>query len=203
MRPYVKIRQSLTGQIQTDFLRNYISTDLIRRKPLRKLLCPFLNQIQSSYGESITRNRKMKKVAGFIVSLFLLTFAFAPSRMLALPPPPPPFYPTLISPAAGQVLYPGQKVRVEWRTSIPNQLPYPAWCEIELWLSLDGGRTYTVRITPSMDPNTRFFYWTVPNTPTNSALLDIRFGCEPSYPETYHTQNGSPFVISNSNSLSN
>jgi hypothetical protein len=64
-------------------------------------------------------------------------------------------------------------------------------------LSLDGGRTYTMRITPSMDPNTKFFYWIVPNTPTNSALLDIRFGCEPFYPETYHQQTSSPFVIVN------
>lgn len=138
----------------------------------------------------------MKKITGIIVGSFLLAFAFAPLPAPALPPPPPPFYPTLISPAAGQVVHPGEKVRVEWKTSSPNSTRYPAWCEIELWLSLDGGRTYTMRITPSMDPNTRFFYWTVPNTPTNSALLDIRFGCEPSYPETYHTQTGSPFVIS-------
>lgn len=144
----------------------------------------------------------MKKTAVLIVTLFLLAFAFAPSRIFALPPPPPPFYPMLISPTAGQVLYPGQKVRVEWTTSIPNIVTYPNWCEIELWLSLDGGRTYTIRITPSMDPNTRFFYWTVPNTATNSALLDIRFGCEPSYPESYHTQSGSPFVISSSGSQS-
>ena len=137
----------------------------------------------------------MKTVAGFVVTLFLLAFVFAPSRTLALPPPPPSFSPILISPTAGQVLYAGQKVRVQWEDSIPNQVTYPAWCEIELWLSLDGGRTFTMRITPSMDPNTRFFYWIVPNTPTNSALLDIRFGCEPSYPETFHSQTGSPFVI--------
>lgn len=139
----------------------------------------------------------MKPLAGVVGTLLLLAFAFAPSRMLGLPPPPPSFSPTLISPMAGQVLYPGQNVRVQWEDSIPNQVTYPAWCEIELWLSLDGGRTFTIRITPSMDPNARFFYWVVPNTPTNSALLDVRFGCEPSYPETYHTQTGSPFVIAN------
>jgi hypothetical protein len=142
----------------------------------------------------------MKKTPAVIITLFLLTFAFAPSRILALPPSPPAFNPTLISPTAGQVLYPGQKVRVEWRTSLPTQVTYPSWCEIELWLSLDGGRTYTIRITPSMDPNTRFFYWIVPNTPSNSAVLDIRFGGEPFYPETYHTQTGSPFVISSAGS---
>src|SRR5262249_35439784 len=118
--------------------------------------------------------------------------------VLSMPPPPPNFSPTLISPMAGQVLYPGQVVRVEWRTSVPSLIKWPSYCEIELWLSLDGGSTYTMRLTPSMDPNTTFFYWTVPNTPTNSALLDIRFGCEPFYPESFHAQTGSPFVIASS-----
>ena len=135
------------------------------------------------------------KTRGFVVTLFLLAFAFAPSRMLGMPPPPPPYSPQLISPTAGQVVYPGQQVRVEWKTSIPSPIHWPSYCETELWLSLDGGRTYTMRITPSMDPNTTFFYWTVPNTPTNAALLDIRFGCEPFYPETYNQQTASPFVI--------
>jgi hypothetical protein len=137
----------------------------------------------------------MKILAGFVVKLFLLAFAFAPSRMMGLPPPPPSYSPILISPTAGQVLYPGQTFRVEWKNSIPTLVTYPAWCEIELWLSLDGGWTWAFQITPSMDPNTRFFYWVVPNTPTTSALLDIRFGGEPFYPDTVHTQTASPFVI--------
>jgi hypothetical protein len=145
----------------------------------------------------------MKTLAGLIVTLFLLTFAFTPSRMLALPPPPPSFSVTLISPTAGQVLYAGQKVRVEWQTSIPNPIRWPSCEEMELWLSLDGGYTYAMQITPSMDPRTTFFYWIVPNTPTNSALLDIRFGCEPFYPETHNTQTSSPFVIASGAGNSN
>jgi hypothetical protein len=141
----------------------------------------------------------MKKVAGFAVTLSLLVAVLASSRILAMLPPPPSFIPRLISPTAGQILYPGQKVRVEWVTS--GGVAYPLWCEMELWLSLDGGQTYTMRITPSMDPNTRFFYWTVPNTPTNSAILDIRFGCEPFYPEIYHSQTSSLFVIANAVAL--
>ncbi len=137
----------------------------------------------------------MKALPGFVVTLFLLAFAFAPSATMALPPAPPSFSATLISPKAGQVLYPGQRIKVEWQTSNPNPIHWPSYCEIELWLSLDGGRTYTLQITPCMDPNTRFFYWVVPNTPTNSALLDIRFGCEPFYPETYNAQTGAPFAI--------
>ncbi|MGE5209190.1 MAG: hypothetical protein ACM3KL_07655 [Alphaproteobacteria bacterium] len=137
----------------------------------------------------------MKTVAGFVVTLLLLAFVIAPSRMLAIPPPPPSFYPTLVSPKAGQIVYPGQKIRVEWQRPGANLVNWPSYCEIELWLSLDGGRTYTIPVTPSMDPNATFFYWTVPNTPTNSAVLDIRFGCEPFYPEGFHPQNASPFVI--------
>jgi len=135
------------------------------------------------------------KTRGFVATLFLLAFAFAPSRLLGLPPPPPLYTPTLISPVAGQVLYSGQIVRVEWKPTI--HYTWPSWCELELWLSLDGGRTYTLPITPSLDPNTRFFYWTVPNTPTNAAVLQIRFGCEPVRPEGFYPQTASAFVIAN------
>ena len=124
---------------------------------------------------------KTMKTRGFVATFFLLVFAFAPSRLLGLPPPPPLFTPTLLSPVAGQVLYPGQVFRVAWKPSIPYT--WPSYCELELWLSLDGGSTFTLPIIPSIDPNTRFFYWTVPNTPTNQAVLEIRFGCEPVSPK--------------------
>ena len=137
----------------------------------------------------------MKTSTGFVVTLFLIAFAFAPSRMFAVPAPPPNMSFTLISPKAGQVLYPGQKVKVEWEALFPKLNVPLSWCEMEVFLSLDGGRTYTMQITPSMDPRTMFFYWVVPNMPTNLALLDIRFGCEPFYPETYNTQTSSSFLI--------
>ena len=73
-------------------------------------------------------------------------------------------------------------------------------CETEAWLSLDGGTTYTMRITPSMDPNTTYFYSTVPSTPANSAVLDICFGCEPSYPEGFNPQTTSAFMIAGAGS---
>jgi hypothetical protein len=144
--------------------------------------------------EILTNKEESKtKTRTFFAALFLLAFAFVPSPLWALPPPPPLYTPTLISPVAGQVLYSGQIVRVEWKPTI--QYTWPSWCELELWLSLDGGRTYTLPITPSLDPNTRFFYWTVPNTPTNAAVLQIRFGCEPVRPEGFYPQTTSAFVI--------
>jgi hypothetical protein len=102
----------------------------------------------------------------------------------------------LISPTAGQVLHPGQVVRVEWTAVFPKvNLTY---CEMEVFLSLDGGTTFNTCISVSFDPQTTFFYWTVPNTPTNAAVLDIRFGCEMIYPETHSPQPASTFVIAKS-----
>jgi hypothetical protein len=39
------------------------------------------------------------------------------------------------------------------------------------------------------------YLWTVPNLPTNAAVMDIRFGCEGWYPESYAPQPASTFVI--------
>ena len=100
---------------------------------------------------------------------------------------------TLISPRVGQVLHPGQKIRVEWRSTLPN-INLGA-CEIEVWLSVDGGNTFTMWVSPWLNPKAQSFDWTVPNTPTNAAVMDIRFGCEPGYPESYAPQPASTFVI--------
>ncbi len=99
----------------------------------------------------------------------------------------------LISPTAGQVLYPGQQVQIEWQATIPKV--NAGGCEMEIFLSLDGGRNFTYCITPQLPPTAIFFNWTVPNMPTNAAVLDIRFGCEWYYPENYSPQTNSPFVI--------
>jgi hypothetical protein len=100
----------------------------------------------------------------------------------------------LISPRAGQVLIPGQVVRIEWTASFPNV--DLTMCETEILLSLDGGKTIYMFITSSRRPKVQYFDWTVPNTPTNTAVLDIRFGCLNIYPETASLQVQSSFVIS-------
>jgi hypothetical protein len=99
----------------------------------------------------------------------------------------------LISPTVGQVLYPGQRIRVEWKSVLPNL--NVGGCEMEVWLSVDGGRTFPMWISPWLNPKAKFFDWTVPNIPTNAAVLDIRFGCEVFYPETFAPQPQSTFVI--------
>jgi len=100
----------------------------------------------------------------------------------------------LIAPTIGQVLHPGQQVRIQWKDTLPN-VQYGAWCEMEVWLSLDGGRSFPMCITPILAPKTTYFDWTVPNTPTNAAVLDVRFGCDGWYPESYSPQAASTFVI--------
>jgi hypothetical protein len=103
----------------------------------------------------------------------------------------------LISPTVGQVLHPGQQIRVEWKTVLPNI--YMGNCETEVWLSVDGGRTFTMWISPWLSPKATYFDWTVPNMPTNAAVMEVRFGCEQFYPETYAPQPGSTFVIAKAN----
>jgi hypothetical protein len=132
----------------------------------------------------------MKTRRLLMVSMFLLAFALLSAKANA----DNGYSARLISPTAGQVLYPGQTVRVEWKSELPK-IENVEFCEMEIFLSLDGGQTWPMVITPLLDPRARFFYWTVPNMPTNAAVLDIRFGCERWYPECYSPQTASTFVI--------
>jgi hypothetical protein len=99
----------------------------------------------------------------------------------------------LISPAPGEVLVPGQVVRIKWTADFPKV--DLTMCETEVLLSLDGGRTIYMLLTEQRNPEVQYFDWTVPNAPTNEAVLDIRFGCLNLYPETSSLQVQSTFVI--------
>src|SRR6266850_4494860 len=134
------------------------------------------------------------KTQRFIIALFALTFAFAPPsvRTASAERKRLNYSAELISPRAGEVLAPGQVVRVEWKSVLPDiDL---SLCETEIRLSLDGGKTFTW-ITGERDPRVKYYDWTVPNTPTNAAVLDIHFGCLGYYPETQSLQVQSAFVI--------
>jgi hypothetical protein len=132
------------------------------------------------------------KIRGLVAAIFAVAFSVAPQFVNAGNG----YSAQLISPTAGQVLYAGQKVRVEWRSTLPP-INLGA-CEMEVWLSLDGGRTFNTLISPWLDPKAQYFYWTVPNLPTKQAMLDVRFGCEPGYPESYAPQTASMFTIAES-----
>ena len=142
------------------------------------------------------------KTQRFIISVFALTLLFAPQLFRSATAQGKEdrkggrYVATLISPRAGEVLTPGQVVRVEWASRLPNL--DLSWCEAEVRLSLDGGKTF-VWITGERDPREKFFYWTVPNTPTNEGVLVIHFGCLGHYPETASIQTQSTFVIREQN----
>ena len=135
------------------------------------------------------------KTQRLILALLALTFALAPQSPRAFVQANKNKYSAkLISPRAGQVLVPGQVVRVEWTADFPDV--DLAMCETEVLLSLDGGATIYMFVTSQRNPKVQSFNWTVPNTPTNAAVLDIRFGCLNLYPETRSVQVQSAFVIS-------
>jgi hypothetical protein len=139
------------------------------------------------------------KTQRFIITLLALTFAFAPQSLRTASAgrkegsKGQKYHAELISPKAGEVLVPGQVVRIEWTSVLPDM--DLSLCETELRLSLDGGTTFTW-VTGERDPLEKHFDWTVPNTPTNWAVLDIHFGCLGYYPETVSLQLQSAFVIS-------
>src|SRR5438132_5730034 len=135
------------------------------------------------------------KTQRFILILLAVTFALAPQspRTAFARPKNDKYSATLISPRTGQVLMPGQVVRVEWRAAFPDV--DLTMCETEVLLSVDGGTTFTY-ITSQRDPNVQHFNWVVPRSPTKNAVLDIRFGCLGIYAETSSPQVQATFVIS-------
>jgi hypothetical protein len=133
------------------------------------------------------------KTQPLILALLALTFALAPQSPTAFAERKREYSAKLISPRAGEVLTPGQVVRVEWTATFPDV--DLTMCETEILLSLDGGKTYAF-ITSQRNPKVRYFNWTVPETPTGAAVLDIRFGCLNIYAETSSPQVQSAFVIS-------
>jgi len=136
------------------------------------------------------------KTPRFILALLALTVALAlQSPNTAFSQPYKPGYRAkLISPKAGQVLVPGQLVRIAWTAEFPDV--DLTMCETEILLSLDGGMTTYMRLTESRNPKLQYFDWVVPNAPTNTAVLNIRFGCLNIFPETASLQLQSAFVIS-------
>ena len=136
---------------------------------------------------------KIRRVISTL-TLFAVALSFAPQFVCTSSAQTGAYSAKLISPALGQVLRPGQTFRVAWKSRLPN-VDFGA-CEVEVWLSLNGGRTFTAVISPAMNPqDPKYFDWTVPNWPTQAAVLDIHFGCEPGYPESYAPQPASTFVI--------
>ncbi|HVR97417.1 MAG TPA: hypothetical protein VMW27_12435, partial [Thermoanaerobaculia bacterium] len=89
--------------------------------------------------------------------------------------PRPPF--DLVAPAPGAVLAAGSTVEFAW-VARPGFDRFAGIDEWEAFLSVDGGASYPVRITPHLDRDLRRVLWRVPALPSRDARLMLRFGDE-------------------------
>jgi hypothetical protein len=83
----------------------------------------------------------------------------------------------LVAPRAGATFAAGSTAELEWAPGAGFAgLPHVE--EWEAFLSLDGGATYPVRITPHLDQDLRRVRFQVPPIPTPDARILLRFGDE-------------------------
>lgn len=82
--------------------------------------------------------------------------------------------PRFLYPEEGVALDAGRSVSIAWAIDETGA----RFHEIELVLSLDGGRTFPVRITGDLRPDTRSLLLTVPSLPASHARLALRAGDE-------------------------
>lgn len=79
------------------------------------------------------------------------------------------------APGAGAPLEAGATVRVAW--DLPGEQGRGReFDEMELVLSLDGGRTFPVRVTRDLDPSARSLFFRVPALPAAHVRLALRVG---------------------------
>jgi len=86
----------------------------------------------------------------------------------------------LLAPGEGAVLAAGSMATLEWapEAALERQGRSEGWEEWEAFLSLDGGATYPVRITPHLDRDLRQVRFKVPSLPTANGRLLLRVGDE-------------------------
>jgi hypothetical protein len=82
-----------------------------------------------------------------------------------------------LSPGSGEALAPGSIVEVRW-TSLCDAPQDRAVDEAEIVLSLDGGKTFPIRVTPELRPCASRFLWTVPALASAHVRLALRAGVE-------------------------
>jgi hypothetical protein len=75
-------------------------------------------------------------------------------------------------PAQGSSLHEGDVIEIRW-SGVPEDAE-----EIELLVSVDGGRQFSLRLTDELDSSSHSFLWRVPGLSTDTASLAIRMGAE-------------------------
>lgn len=84
-----------------------------------------------------------------------------------------------LSPGSGEALAPGSIVEVRWTSLCSASATKDREIdEAEIVLSLDGGRTFPVRVTPELKPCAARYLWKVPALPSAHARLALRAGSE-------------------------
>ena len=78
-----------------------------------------------------------------------------------------------LEPEPGGRLDAGATVSVSWTPGLAGRDDAD---EMELVLSLDGGRSFPLRVTRTLSPDARSFVWRVPALPTERARLSLRSG---------------------------
>ena len=80
--------------------------------------------------------------------------------------------PTIVfsQPAEGSALREGETIQIRW-SGVPADAE-----EIELLLSVDGGRNFSLRLTDELYSSSGSFLWRVPGLSTDTASLAIRMG---------------------------
>ena len=73
-----------------------------------------------------------------------------------------------VHPSAGMSFAAGDEVMVRW-TAGPKDAE-----EMELMLSLDGGRHFSIRLTEEMEGDAASYLWRVPDLPSGAARLGLR-----------------------------
>jgi hypothetical protein len=112
----------------------------------------------------------MRRLSRLAAPILLAWAALAAAPAMADGAPPI----RLVAPRAGATLAAGSTAELEW-TPDARLAGVEEW---EAFLSLDGGATYPVRITPHLDQDLRRVRWQVPPIPTPDARLLLRFGDE-------------------------
>ncbi len=111
----------------------------------------------------------------FVIHLLALAgFAGFAGTALAAPMAQPV---ELVAPRSGETLVAGATAEIAW-APLASYAKLRGAEEWEAFLSLDGGATYPLRITPHLDQDLRRFSWQVPPVPTADARLLLRFGDE-------------------------
>jgi hypothetical protein len=83
----------------------------------------------------------------------------------------------LLAPGEGTVLRAGSTATLDW-APLGSLARQGEWEEWEAFLSLDGGATYTVRLTPHLDRRLSRITFRVPDLPTPNGRLLLRVGDE-------------------------